>query len=253
MTFHDELGNFLKEGLGRDWNNREALADLLLFQSVKTEPGKRTTLAQYLEAMPEDQKEIFYLTGEQRSAMEHAPSLEIYRERGWDVLLLTEPIDEFVIPGLPDYKGKPLKAADRTVPEQSPEEKARLEAASQGFTPLFETLKSRIQEVKEVRLSSRMKESPACLVPDEGAMGASLERLLRKMGRSTEEPSKRILELNPEHPLVKTLQGLHEQNAGDEKVENLGRLLYEEALIAEGSRLEDPSAFIRRINALVNP
>ncbi|WP_005033926.1 molecular chaperone HtpG [Holophaga foetida] len=251
LVFHDELGNFLKEGLGRDWNNREALADLLLFHSVKTEAGKRTTLAQYAEAMPEDQKEILYLAGEQRSALANAPCLEVYREKDWDVLLLTEPIDEFVLPGLPDYKGKPLKAADRSVPELKPEEKARLEAATEGFKPLFEALQGRIQEVKEVRLSSRLKGSPACLVPDEGAMGASLERLLRKMGRSTEEPSKRILELNPEHPLVKTLQAFHQQNAGDERVENLGRLLYEEALIAEGSRLEDPSAFIKRINALV--
>jgi len=251
-AFYDELGGILKEGLGRDWNNREALADLLLFESVKTPSGQRTTLAQYVEAMPEDQKEIFYLTGEHRSALAHAPSLEVYGEKGWDVLLLTDPIDEFVLPGLPDYKGKPLKAADRSVPELKPEEKARLEAAEVGFKPLFEALTGLVPEIKEVRLSSRLKESPACLVPDEGAMGANLERLLQKLGRAeASEPAKRILELNPEHPLVKTLQGLHQQGGADAQVENLGRLLYEEAVVAEGSRLEDPSAFIRRINALV--
>jgi len=251
VAFHDDLGNFLKEGVAMDWNHREALADLLLFHSVKTEAGRRTTFAQYVEAMPEEQKEIYYLAGEQRSALACSPCLEVYREKDWDVLLLTEPIDEFVIPGMPDYKGKALKAADRSLPEQSAEEKSKLEAAAEGFKSLFGTLQERLQEVKEVRLSGRLKESPACLVPDEGAMGIGLERLLKRMGRTNEEPSKRILELNPEHPLVKRLQEYHQQNAADERVENLGRLLYEEALIAEGTRLEDPSAFLRRVNALL--
>nr|WP_320131661.1 molecular chaperone HtpG [uncultured Holophaga sp.] len=251
LAFYDEMGNFLKEGVAKDWNNKEALADLLLFHSVKTEPGKRTTLAQYVEAMPEGQKEILYLAGEDRQALAGAPCLEVYRAKGWDVLLLTEPIDEFVFPGFPEYKGKPLAAADRSVPEQTEDEKAQLEQASEAFQSLFGTLVERLQAVKEVRLSSRLTESPACLVPDEGAMGASMERFLRKIGRSTDEPSKRILELNPGHPLVKTLQGFHQQDASDARVAELGQLLYEEALIAEGSRLEDPAAFIKRINALV--
>ena len=124
-----ELGGILKEGLGRDHDHREQIADLLLFQSLKTESGKYTTLAQYVEAMPADQTEIYYLTGEQRDLLEHAPSLELFRHRGWDVLLLTDPIDEFVFPALPDYKGKRLKAADRFEPEVPAEEEKQAEEA----------------------------------------------------------------------------------------------------------------------------
>jgi len=252
VPFFEDLGDVLKEGLSRDWDHKEQIANLLLFESLKHEAGTFTTLAQYVEGMPSDQTEIFYLTGEHRAALEHSPALEAFKERGWDVLLLTAPIDEFVIPDLREYKGKALKAADRNAPELKPEEQKKVEEAAGKFKPLFEALQPGLKAVKEIRLSKRLKESAACLVADEGAMSPNLERLMQKLGRTEGmEPSKRILELNPDHPVVAGLLDLFGRNAGDPRVQEYGELLYDQALLAEGSRLADPSAFIRRVNALL--
>jgi len=250
--FHRELGGILKEGLSRDWSHREQLAELLLFESLKAEPGKLISLGQYVAQMPADQTDIHYLTGDHRPTLEHAPCLELFRHRGWDVLLLTDPIDEFVIPALPEYKGKHLKAADKSQPELKPEEQKQVEEAEGRFKPLLAALAPQLEDVQEVRLSRRMKESAACLVSEEGALGANLERLMQKLGKTEGlEPTKRILELNPEHPVVEGMLRLFEKDPLDSRIANYGRLLYEQAVISEGSRLSDPSAFIRRINELM--
>jgi molecular chaperone HtpG len=248
VSFYKELGSILKEGVGRDWNNREKLADLLLFESVNTPAGQFTTLAQYVEKMPADQKEIYYLTGEERGPLEHSPYLEAFRAKGQDVLLLTDPIDEFILPGLPEYKGKHLQAADRG---ELDEKKGEQKEASAKYEKLFAHLKSKLEEVSDVRLSSRLKESASCLVAAEGAMSAHLERLLEKMGRGEGGQPKRVLELNGEHPAVVALRELFERNADDPRVEAHGRLLYEQAVLAEGSKLKDPAGFARRINELL--
>jgi len=246
-----ELGSILKEGLGRDWANREAIAGLLLFESLRTEKGKTLTLAEYVEAMPADQTEIFYLTGEDRAALEHAPALEAFRAKGWDVLLLTDPIDDFVFPMLPDYKGKALKAADRHAPELAPEDQKKAEEATESFKPLLVLLQEKLAGLKEVRLSKRLKESAACLVADEHAMGAHMERLLQKLGKAEGAPSPKILELNPEHPAVQGLLKIHAANPADPRIEGHARLLHDQAVLAEGSRLADPSDFVRRLNELL--
>ncbi|HWQ09892.1 MAG TPA: molecular chaperone HtpG, partial [Holophaga sp.] len=202
VAFFKELGSILKEGLGRDWTNRETIADLLLFESLRTEKGKYLTLAEYVAAMPSDQADIYFMTGEDRAALEHSPALEAFRSRGWDVLLLTDPIDDFVFPMLPDYKGKALKAADRNAPELPAEDEKKLEEAKASFQSLLAALSAQLPALKEVRLSRRLKESAACLVADEGAPGANLERLMQKLGKGEGGPSPRILELNPSHPAV---------------------------------------------------
>ncbi len=249
VDFFRELGSILKEGVGRDWNNREKLADLLLFESMNTPADQFTTLAQYVEKMPADQKEIYYLTGEERGPLEHSPYLEAFRARGQDVLLLTDPVDEFVLPGLPEYKGKHLQAADRGEVDDKKEERKE-EAAK--YEKLFAHLKSKIDEVSEVRLSSRLKESASCLVAAEGAMSAHLERLLERMGRGEDAGhSKRVLELNGEHPAVVALRELFEKSPDDPRVEAHGRLLYEQAVLAEGSKLKDPAGFAKRLNELL--
>jgi len=252
LSLFKELGSILKEGLSRDWSHREQIADLLLFESMKTEKGKFTTLAEYVAAMPEDQPEIYYLIGEQREALEHAPSLEVFRHKGWDVLLLSDPIDEFVLPALPDFKGKALKAADRHAPEIAPEDKQKIEAATESFKPLLESLKGELNQLKDVRLSSRLKESAACLVADEGDLSPNMERLLQKLGRAEGfGSSQRILELNPDHAVVKGLLDLQLRDAQDPRVARTGHLLHEQALLAEGSRLSDPTVFVSRLNELL--
>ncbi len=251
VAFYKELGEILKEGVGRDHANREKLADLLLFESLKTPAGQFTTLAKYVEAMPAEQKEIAYLIGDSREQVEHSPLLEGFRARGWDVLLLTDPIDEFVIPSLPEYKGKKLRAADRGEVEDDKKESKKSEP-DEKIKKLFEHLKTKLPEVSDVRLSGRLKESASCLVAGEGEASAHLERLMARMGRADELPAnRRILELNGEHPAVVALGELFEKNTDDPRVEMYGRLMYEQAVIAEGSKVKDPAAFARRINDLL--
>ncbi|HVS35607.1 MAG TPA: molecular chaperone HtpG [Gemmataceae bacterium] len=251
LGFWKELGEILKEGVGRDHANRDKLADLLLFESLKTPAGQFTTLAKYVEAMPAEQKEIVYIIGDSREQVEHSPLLESFRARGWDVLLLTDPIDEFVIPSLPEYKGKKLQAADRGEVEEEKKEKKKTKD-DEKYKKLFDYLKSKLPEVSEVRLSGRLKESASCLVAGEGEMSAHLERLMQRMGRVEETAAgRRILELNGEHPAVVALRELYEKNADDPRIESHGRLLYEQAVIAEGSKIKDPAAFARRINELL--
>src|SRR5262249_6443234 len=153
--FYKELGVLLKEGIHQDWTNREKIADLLLFESTKTEAGKFTTLAQYLLAMPADQQEIYYLIGETREQLLHSPYLEPFADKDGEVLLPTEPIDEWVVGGLTEYKGKKLKAVDKG----SLDGAAIDEAKKKTFQPLLDYMKSKLSEIKEVRLSTRLKES----------------------------------------------------------------------------------------------
>jgi molecular chaperone HtpG len=250
VKFFKELGGILKEGVGRDWNNREKLADLLLFESADTPAGQLTTLAQYVEKMPADQKEIFYLIGEDRDLLAQSPYLEAFKSKGQDVLLLTDPIDEFVLPGLTEYKGKRLQAADRA--KLDDDQKAAAPEAVEKYKKLFDALKVKLNEVEDVRLSTRLKESAACLVAREGAMSAHLERLMERMGRGDEGPhQKRILELNGEHPTVAALNELYDKAPEDPRVELYARLLYDQAVLAEGSKVKDPAAFARRINELI--
>jgi molecular chaperone HtpG len=248
-----ELGGILKEGLARDWDNRVRVADLLLFQSLHTESGQTTTLARYLEGMPSDQTDIYYLAGEQRELLEHSPSLEVFRHRGWDVLLLTDPIDEFVFPALAEYQGKSLKPADRVELELPEAERQQAEEASGVFQPLLQALKGQLADLKDIRLSKRLKESAACLVSGEGDLGANMERLLQKMGRTEAlgGPGQRILELNPEHPAVQALQKLHQADPADPRITAYAQLLHGQAVLAEGSRLGDPGDFARKINDLI--
>jgi molecular chaperone HtpG len=248
VTFFNDMGMFLKEGVVQDWSNRQALADLLLFESTKTEPGKYTDLAKYLENMPASQSEIYYLLGESRETAEHSPYLESFKAKGQEVLLFLEPIDEFLLQSLTEYKGKKLKAVDRGELDGATVD----EAQKKRFQALLDYVKSKLDDVKEVRLSSRLKESAACLVGDEHEMGVHMERLLRRMGRGEEvKPRQRILELNPDHPAVEALHKLHEKNAADARLETYCRILYDEAVIAEGARLKDPAAFARRVNELL--
>ncbi len=257
LPFYREFGVHLKEGVGQDWNNRERLADLLLLESTKTdakdEAKRYTTFARYVESMPPDQKEVYYLTGESRELIEHSPYLEAFKAKGQEVLLLTEPIDEYLVGSLPHYKGKPLKAVDRADAAAPDKPSDDQKAAGEKYKGLLAALKEKLaDDVKDVRLSARLKESAAVLVADEGSMGAHLERLLHRMGRGEDvPPSKRILELNGDHPAVEALRRLHEQNGSDPRVEAYGRLLHDEAVIAEGSRIKDPAAFARRVNDLI--
>jgi molecular chaperone HtpG len=248
VAFHKALGDVLKEGVARDWSNREKVAELLLFESMNTEAGKYTSLEKYVEAMPADQKEIFYLIGETRQQIEHSPYLEVFRSRGQDVLLLTDSIDEFLVSSLREYKEKQLKAVDRGELDTTDENKEQTER----FAGLLEYLKKTLPEVSDVRLSRRLKESAACLVAGEGGVSAHVERLLSRMGREDlGDAAKRVLEINAEHPAIEGLRQLHESKPDDPRLELYANLLLDQAVLAEGSKLKDPAAFSRRVNDLI--
>lgn len=243
-----ELGQFIKEGLVRDFERREAIADLLLFEHLNGEPGHLITLGDYVSAMKESQTEIYHLAGEDRAALATNPCLESFKHLNWDVLLLTDPMDPFVLPSLTDFKSKALRAADRHSPEM-PEARKQLEETTKTYQTLLDSLKSKLTAVKDVRLSLRMKESASCLVAAEESMDPRMEQLMARMGHGHGN-SPRVLELNPEHPTVKALFNRHQSSPDDPVIERYGQFLLDQALIAEGSRLTDPIAFLASVNEM---
>jgi molecular chaperone HtpG len=180
--------------------------------------------------------------------IEHSPFLEAFKAKGQEVLLLTDPIDEFVVQSLTEYKGKKLKAID----------KGELDGANldeeqkKRFQPLLDFMKEKLSDVKEVRLSNRLKESACCLVASEGEMGAHMERLLKRMGKGREVPAyKRVLEINANHPAIVALHKLYEKDPADLRNVKYSQLLYDQAVLTEGSKVKDPVAFTQRINELL--
>lgn len=248
LTFFQELGVFLKEGLIHDVANRDAIAELMLFESTKTEAGKVTSLAEYVQRMPGDQKTIYYLSGENRAVTEHSPLLESFKAKGQEVLFFLDPIDEFLTQSWTEYKGKKLQAVDKGELDGSAIETGTKEK----FQPLLNYFKEKLPDIKEARLSNRLKESAVCLVADEWGMGAYMERVMARMGRGGEHPAgKRILEINPDHPLIDTMLKRLAHDPRDGKLERYCRLLYDQAVVAEGSRVKDPVTFARLINELL--
>jgi molecular chaperone HtpG len=247
LTFYQSLGPILKEGLARDWANRDKVADLLLVQSMNTEPGKYTTLAEYVEKMPEGQTTIAFLAGESAERLRNSPYLEAFRAKGHDVLLMTDPIDEFVIPQYGKYKDKEFQAADRA------EEKTTSDVSedvTNAFANMLNALKMKLPEVADVRLTKRLTESAACLVASADGMSAHMERLMKQWGEKAGE-NKRILELNPDHPAVVALRDRHTANPDDPKIATFAHLFLDQAVIAEGSKVVDPVGFAKRVNELI--
>jgi molecular chaperone HtpG len=201
-----------------------------------------------MAAMPAEQKEIYYLFGDSREAVEHSPLLESFKAKGQEVLFLTDAIDEFVAQALTEYKGKKLQAIDKGElgGEQVEEEKKK------RFQPLVDFLKEKLPDLKDVRLSRRLRDSAAVLVAEPGTMGPHMERLLQHFGRADEiPPSKKILEVNPDHPAIEAIEKLLAKDSKDPRLERYALLLYEQAVVGEGSRVKDPAAFARRINELL--
>ena len=248
VGLYRELGVFLKEGAYQDYENKKKLADLLLFESTKIDAGKLTALADYVDRMTGDQTEIYYLAGDSREVMEQSPLLESCKAKSWEGLLLTEPADEFVVDSLHEYKGKQLKAIDKAGIDQSDFSDDK----KKQFQPLLAYFKERIGDIGDARLTNRLKESAVCLVSDEHAMSASMERLLQRMQRDKPAPaSKRILEVNPEHPLVQAMEKLLAKDKSDARLEKYARLLYDQAVVLEGSKVKDPLTFAQRLNELL--
>lgn len=252
-AFFRELGAVLKEGLALDYENREKIQSLLLFENSNTKAGELASLDEYLNAMAADQECIYYITGESREELEHSPYLETLRAKKYPVLFMTEAIDELVMQHMTEYKEKKFRSVTRgsLEPEQDEDKQDEKQEGEQAQTyqGLMEYIQKRLDEhVKEVKISSRLVESPACLVTDEFALSANMERLLKAM-RQDVPPTKRILEINPTHPLIKTMQTLYEKDRS--KLEDLVDGIYDQALIAEGRKLQHPERFTHLITELL--
>jgi molecular chaperone HtpG len=250
-TFWREFGRVFKEGLLQDTRNRETLLDLCWFHSTKA-MDEECSLDDYIERMPKEQEAIYYMTGASLRALEASPHLEVFRRKGYEVLLLTDPIDELWVQSVPEYKGKKMIAAGKGEVELGSEDERREAAEGRkereaDFKPLLDWMAGRLEDrIKEVRLSTRLTESPACLVGDAFDLSPQLEQLLRASGREM-PPVKRILEINPEHPMLNKLRTLHAEHRDEERLTDFAELLYGQALLAEGSPLPDPAGFGRRL------
>jgi molecular chaperone HtpG len=240
-TFWREFGRALKEGLLNDQDNQKAILDVSTFSS--TAGSEPTTLAAYIERMKEGQEEIYFLTGDSRAQVENSPHMEAFQAQGYEVLILTDPVDEIWVEAVPDYEGKKLQSVARGSVDL-PKDKEEPEPEG-DFAPLLTFLKEKLEEqVKDVRLSHRLTTSPACLVSDADDITPALEKMYRAMGQ--EGPRvKRILELNPNHPLVGGLRTALEQRSDDSALPETAELLYGTALLAEGGDLEDPARFAK--------
>jgi molecular chaperone HtpG len=254
--FWDEFGKVIKEGMHTDHANTEKISKLLRYESSKTESGKTVSLQEYVDRMQPDQKEIYYLTGENRSMVENSPLLEAFKARNLEVLFFTDTIDEWVIPALPEFDGKPLKAVHRgdvnlDSEEEKKEREEKRKEAEEEHKPVLEALQKALgDKVKEVRLSDRLTDSAAVLVADEGAIDANMERMMKAMGQVVPE-TKRNLELNPDHPLMAKLNTMVESGEDGDALNEYAELLFDQALLTEGTPLPDPAAFAKRISKLM--
>jgi molecular chaperone HtpG len=249
-TFWKEFGRVLKEGVGEDPANREKIAGLLRFASTHADTEEESvSLADYIGRMKDGQDRIYYVTADAFLAAKNSPHLEIFRKKGIEVLLLSDRVDEWVLGHLTEFEGKPLASVakgglDLGKLEDEAEKQAQ-QAQAGEFKELVEKMQASLGErVKEVRVTHRLTDSPACLVADEHDLGGNLARLLKAAGQKV-PASKPILEINPDHPVVQRLK------YEEKRFDDWSAVLFDQALLAEGGQLEDPAAFVKRVNALM--
>ncbi len=245
--FYAEFGAVLKEGLGEDFSNRERIAKLLRFASTSSE-AVSVSLQEYKARMKDGQQAIYYITADTLAAASNSPQLEIFKKKGIEVLLMTDRVDEWALGYLHDFDGTPLQSVAKGAVDlgqlQDEAEKKAAEEAAEAFKPLLARLKEALKDkAEDVRATTRLVDSPACLVVQDHGMSTQLARLLKQAGQSAPE-TKPVLEVNPEHPLVKKLDGsVH--------FHDLAHILFDQALLAEGGLPADPAAYVRRVNALL--
>ena len=248
--FFGEFGRIIKEGLHTDRSNAEKLKDLVLYESMNSETGKRITLREYVNAMPESQKDIYFITGEKREAVASSPALEYFRKKGYDVLFMVDPIDEWVMQSMYQYDQKYFKSvAKGDFEDKELEEQVKADSEKYGNVAEFLT-KTLEDKVSTVRFSGRLTDSPCCLITDGQALSPHMERLFRAMNQDV-PVSKRILELNGSHPVITALSAKIAAGGDEAELKRIAGILYDQALLLEGSPLEDPAAFAREVVSLL--
>jgi molecular chaperone HtpG len=237
----------LKEGLGEDFSNRDKIAKLLRFAS-STSDAVSVSFADYKARMKEGQEAIYYITADNVAAAKNSPQLEVFKKKGIEVLLMTDRVDEWALSFLHEFDGTPLQSVAKGAVDlgslQDESEKKAAEEAAEAFKPLLERLKASLKDkAKDVRVTTRLVDSPACLVVEEGDTSNQLARMLKAAGQQA-PVSHPILEVNAEHALVKKLDA-------SSHFDDLAHILFDQALLAEGGLPEDPAAYVKRVNALL--
>jgi molecular chaperone HtpG len=249
-AFWKDFGVVLKEGIGEDFANRERLTKLYRFSSTAVDDGATQSVAlpEYVKRMKEGQDAIYYVTADTRATAKHSPQLEIFRKKGIEVLLLTDRVDEWLLSHLYEFDGHPLQSVAKGSVDlgklEDEAEKKQAEETATAFKPTLDRLKETLKgRAKDVRVTTRLVDSPACLVAEEGDMSGHLARLLKQAGQGAPK-AEPILEINPEHALVKRLET-------SEHFDDLANILFDQALLAEGGQLDDPASYVKRVNALL--
>ena len=245
--YYDEFGAVINVGIPTDYENRDRVAKLLRYRTT-TSQGKFISLQDYIDRMQPDQEDIYYITGENLSALLNSPHLEKLKDRDIEVVLMSDPVDEWVVQGLREYEGKTLKSAEKgDLGLDNIDEKRKDE-----FSALFEFIKGHLEEkIKEVKPSTHLKDSVACLSGDAYDMSAYMEKILKATGQKTEQ-AKRVLELNIEHPAILKIKALLEKDMADQVLKDYAELLLDLAIISEGGRIDDPSRFSKTIGTLMS-
>ncbi len=267
-TFWEQYGRAIKEGAGSDYDNKERLLKLMKFASTNTiaedakaegdnKKASMTTFEAYVAGMKPDQDAIYAITGESVDVLRNSPHLEAFTQKGYEVLFFTDPYDEILFSNIQQYKEKKIVFIGRGEVELGTEEekkanREKLESQQKDFNDLMNALKDKLgDEVESVRLSARLTSSPACLVSQDGDMSPQLQRLISKMGNSAMPQTKRILEINPNHPLLAKLLTKYSANANDPFIGKFAHLLYGQSLLAEGSPLPDPVEYTKLVTELM--
>ena len=251
QDFWDQFGRVFKEGMVEDHENKKLIASLLRFSTTRQDDEKQVvSLDDYLNRMPAKQKAIYYITADSYSSAKDSPHLEVFRKHDIEVLLLTDPIDEWVVNHLTEYNDKPLKSVAKGALDidelEGPESKNEVEEKNKAFDELIDKIKQILESrVKDVRISKRLTDSPACLVADEHDIGANLERILKSVGQDT-PTFKPILEINPDHPIITALK------PDAENLDDWANVLFDQAALSEGAQLTEPATYVRRVNDLLS-
>jgi len=249
--FYKNFGQIFKLGVSSDYKNKDKIVDLLRFESTRLEKGELTSLKEYVSRMKSDQKEIYYLAGDNRDALERNPNLEYFRKNDLEVLLLSDPMDVFIIPHVPEYDGKPIKSIDKADLDLKTDESDQKEALSENLAnALIEVFKQTLgDKVEDVIASKRLVDSPATLVVGKEGLDTQMEKMMSLLNKDY-KGSKKILEINLSHPLIKNLGKRVLTDGHDPILRNSILQIYEGALLLEG-RLESPSEFVSRMTELM--
>jgi len=251
LQFFKEFGRVLKEGIHFDFSKRETIAELLLFDSTKRQAGSYTALQEYLDNMKPGQEEIYYITGTSRDEVIKSPYLEAFKDKDIEVLIMPDEIDDIIMGGLREYKGKKIKSVIKGDIDLDRSGESLKKETKQRFEKLIDLIKERLKdEVKDVRLSGRLRDSACCLVSEEGGLDPAMEKLMKAMGQDV-PATKRILEINPVHPIFDAMNILFEKDKKSLLLEEYISLLYNQALLLEGSKPKDPAAFAKAVSKLM--